>query len=267
MYPRMIQKIQGILCYLLIASCSVTSVQCSDDDSENPENTVPEEDDKSTNCRPAVLAGAGGLLYVTYNADSTVKLLTSPAYADVAEYKQEYLYTDGKRTRMNLYAGGKIIGYSLLTYTATKIIESAYEYMDDQVYQSRYYIHYREGDRIFATVDYTVDGRVRYDSVYFTYTNDNITRANGYGANDKILYYNIYEYDANINPYALLDIRDYQGLGFLPVSRSKNNITRIEYHYEEYSSTSHYNYTYDENGLPLTYTDEIQTLNFEYVCN
>jgi hypothetical protein len=252
------KSIRGILCHLLIAVQALTAVHCANDD-DNADTAAP-------SCLPTILAGAGGPLYITYNADSTVQQVTSPAYDDTPEYVQEYQYTNGKRTRANLYAGKKIIGYNVITYYPTRITEAVYEYMDDIEYKSRDFIHYVEGGHIIATADYDAQSNTRYDSIYFTYTNDNITRADGYGADDALLYYNVYQYDDKINPHALIDVSGYQGIGFLPISRSKNNITRIEYHYETYSSTTDYSYTYGADNLPLTFTTEGYSLDFEYAC-
>lgn len=218
-------------------------------------------------CWPTVLAGAEGLVYVMYHADHTVKQVTSPAYAGSPAYITEYLYTDGKRTRMNLYADGKIIGYSLFTHTATKTIEDAYEYTNDDAYKARTFIHYHERGRTIATADYfgNVDA-VRYDSVYYTYSNGNIIRVDGYDDKDEALYYTLYQYDDKPNPHARIDISGYLGLAFLPVSRSKNNITGSDQHYGEDHAAVSYSYTYDTNGLPLTFTNDVQTLNFEYSC-
>ncbi|MBT1686811.1 DUF5018 domain-containing protein [Dawidia soli] len=342
----MIKRIQGILCSVLIAAGTLTSVQCSDDDSSAEKNitaftfagldpavaaavnqadrtitaTVPAGTDVTAlvptitvpptatvtpapgaardftepvlytvtaqdgtrqtytvtvtiaaplpqDCWPTVLAGPEGLVYVTYNTDNTVKQVTSPAYGDSPEYTTEYLYTDGKRTRVNLYADRKMIGYNLITHTATKTTEEAYEYLNDDVYKARTFIHYHESGRTIATADYFGDvDAVRYDSVYYTYASGNIIRVDGYDDQDQALYYNRYQYDDKINPHARIDISGSLGTTFLPVSRSKNNIIGSDQHYGEDHARVLYSYTYDTNGLPLTFTDDIQTLNFDYTC-
>lgn len=254
------KRIRSIVCHLLIAVLVLTTVRCANDDDGSPDTPAPPK------CQPTVLAGPEGLLYITYNVDSTVKQVTSPAYTDAPKYVQEYLYTDGKRTRANLYADEKIIGYNVITYTATGIVESVYEYMDDVEYKSRDYIHYVKGGVIIATANYDAQSNTRYDSAYFTYTNDNITRTDSYGSDDELLYYNLYQYDTKINPHALIDVSGYQGVGFLPVSRSKNNIVQIEYHDATSSNTTAYRYTYDSHDLPLTFILDDYSLDFAYTC-
>jgi hypothetical protein len=255
------KSIRSILCHMLIAAWALTTFQCAnDDDGSSPDAPAP------LKCQPTVLAGPEGLLYISYNADSMVKQVTSPAYDNAPEYVQEYLYTDGNRTRANFYADGKIIGYHVIQYSASRITEAVYEYMDDVEYKSRDYIHYLKDGRIVATANYDTPSNTRYDSTYFTYTDGNITRADSYGNDRELLYYSLYQYDSKINPHALIDVSGYQGIGFLPVSRSKNNIIRIEYHYETDSNITEYSYTYNANDLPLTFTLDDYSLDFEYAC-
>lgn len=246
------------------------TVTAEDDSQQTYTVTVTVAPPPEQDCRPSELAGAGGLLYITYNTDGTVNTVTSPPTGGTPGFMLGYIYADGKRTRVNMYNDDvELIGYNTIEYPDPTItLEFVYEIDGEIERQPRYFIHFLEDDRIIATVDYINDGTEVYDSIRYTYTNDNITRVDGYGATtDEVQYYYTYTYDDKINPHALIDVSGYHGMGFLPISRSKNNIKSIEYHSDGSDYTSQYSYTYNGNNLPLTFTEDAQTLNFEYVCD
>ena len=170
--------------------------------------------------------------------------------------------------------GGATKTYDTFTYGSGTITESHFVKVAKHFEEDSRIIYYLNGTRIIGWADHNPYNELaRRDSVVFTYTDDNITRKDSYGSGENIENYFLYTYDDKINPFKLAGLNDEDDEYFKPLNISKNNITRMEFHFGEHYDYDEFVYTYDADGFPTTRVitwggtveDPAQTI--AYTCN
>lgn len=233
--------------------------------------TVAKGEDELT-CYPVNLPGGEALMTVSYNADNTVATVDYQANNEESDtdYLSEFAYTSGKLTRINNKRSNEIVSYTTFAYGTNTITESFYEDQDENgVFEKiNYYIYYLDGSRIKSWAMYENGSEAsRLDSVILTYTNDNVTRQDGYGSGKTLVRYSLYQYDNKSNPYSFVGLVGDDDHFFQPLSISKNNITHIESYENEETDEVTVTYTYFDNGFPETRTvDDGPIDSFSYAC-
>jgi hypothetical protein len=246
-----------ILHYVLLAAVTITGMQCSDDDDK------VESDDTEPTCYPTVIPVVEDVvLTVTYTADHKVATATSTEDGD--SFRSEYVYTDGKVSRINYFDGNEALNHVTFTYATDKITESYYS--GDEV--SNYYIYYLTDGRVTSWSYRTPNRETRLDSAAFIYTGDNVTRVNGFGSGDTQEWYHTFQFDDKINPLYQSGLNSEGGDdGYLldPIVLSKNNVTFWDSHSKGY--TESIQYTYNDISFPLTKkVNDEAAKTYEYNC-
>jgi hypothetical protein len=230
-------------CYILLATATVAFVRCNHDDDQS-QQAAP--------CLPTTLPGYTSTLTISYNADKKISTVNY-AEDDTPGYRSSYLYANGKITRINTMRGGATKAYDTFTYGSGTITESHFVKVAKHFEEDSRIIYYLNGTRIIGWADHNPYNELaRRDSVVFTYTDDNITRKDSYGSGENIENYFLYTYDDKINPFKLAGLNDEDDEYFKPLNISKNNITRMEFHFGEHYDYDEFVYTYDADGFPTT---------------
>lgn len=224
-------------------------------------------------CYPTALPSSDAIMFITYNTDhkvAGVSFREIGAESD-SDYRSEFEYTDGKISRVNYLYADVLENYVVFTYRTGKIVETYFGNSSGDFEAEHYYIYYLDGSRVTGWAYHSVrenPGETRLDSAVFTYTDDNVTRMDGYGAGDVLQWYHTFEYDDKLNPYKLTGLTGDDDEYFHPITLSKNNITReTRYQAPSDPQESTTTYTYDDNGFPLTRAvDGDPALTFEYEC-
>jgi hypothetical protein len=228
---------------MLLATATVAFVRCNHDDDQSQQTTP---------CLPTTLPGYTSTLTISYNADRKVSTVNYTE-DDTPGYQSSYLYANGKITRINTMQGGATKAYDTFTYGSGIITESHFVKVASHFEEASRIIYYLNGTRITGWADHNpYNGLARRDSVVFTYTGENITQKDSYGAGEHIENYFLYTYDDKTNPFTLAGLNDEDDEYFKPINISKNNITRMEFHFGEYNDYDKFDYTYDANGFPIT---------------
>jgi hypothetical protein len=228
---------------MLLATATVVCVRCNHDDDQS-QQTVP--------CLPTTLPGYTSTLTISYNADKKISTVNYTE-DDTPGYQSSYLYANGKITRINTMQGGTTKVYDTFTYGSGTITESHFIKVANHFEEDSRIIYYLNGTRITGWADHNpYNGLARRDSVVFTYTDNNITRKDSYGPGENIENYFLYTYDDKTNPFNLAGLNDEDDEYFKPINISKNNVTRMEFHFGEHNDYDKFDYTYDADGLPIT---------------
>lgn len=209
---------------------------------------------------------------ITYTADHRVATatFTEELEEEGDGFRAEYVYTDGKVSRINYFHGDEAVNYTTFTYGTSTITESYYaDENEDGVREiTNYYVYYLTDGRVTSWSYRTPNRKTRLDSAAFIYTGDNVTRTNGFGSSDTQEWYHTFEYDDKINPLYQSGLNSEGGDdGYLidPIALSKNNVTFWDSHSKNYTETI--NYTYNDKGLPLTkhIVGDVER-SYEYSC-
>ncbi|MBT1710344.1 hypothetical protein KK062_19005 [Fulvivirgaceae bacterium PWU5] len=230
-------------CYMLLATTAIASVRCSQDDDQGQQ---------TVSCLPTTLPGYTSTLTISYNADKKISTVNYTE-DDTPGYQSSYLYANGNITRINTMQGGATKAYETFTSGSGTITESHFAKVSNQFKEDSRITYYLNGTRITAWADHNpYNGLARRDSVVFTYTGENITRKDSYGSSENIENYFLYTYDDKTNPFKLAGLNDEDDEYFKPINISKNNVTRMEFHFGEHTDHDNFTYTYDSDGLPIT---------------
>jgi hypothetical protein len=234
----------------------VTYTVTAEDGSKQTYIVTVTVEEKELACWPTELPGVESMMSITYTPDHSVSIVSHQAYDEEGNtaYRSEFQYTDGKLSRVTNLHGEEITSYTTLTYGNNTITETYFTKEGENFPEYHHFIYYLNGTRIigWARHDPQYDG-ARTDSAVYTYTNDNITRMDGYGTGEEIKWHHEYKYDDKTNPFALAGLTGDDDEFFQPITLSKNNITSILYYYAgELTEEETYTFTYNDNGLPVT---------------
>lgn len=234
--------------------------------------TITVAEDDEVTCYPTVLPNDDLIMSITYNTDHQVaRVVYREVDEEDTDYHSEFEYTNGKRSRVNVISNDEVVAYTTFTYTAETIVESYFgSEREGELTLENFYIYHLTNGRVTSWAYYnTFDNEegTRLDSAAFTYTNDNVTRMDGYGSGEELQWHILFEYDDKTNVYALTGLNG-DGDGYLtdPLVLSKNNQTRAE-RLGSSQRVEEIAYTYNEQGLPLTQSvDGAMAQTFTYDC-
>jgi hypothetical protein len=249
-------------------STPVTYTVTAEDGSKQTYTVTVTVEEEEIVCYPTELPGPYTIkASITYNTDNTVATVIYTE-DEVETNRSEFEYTNGKHSRTDDYRNDVLYSYTTYTYGTNTITVTFYP-ADNDFEATYYYIYYLDGDRITGYGRHSMNnGGERTDSAVYTYTNDNLTQLDGYGAGEVVVWDYAFEYDDKPNPHALVGLTGYQYEYFGPLSLSKNNPTRFVFNDPDFENETQTNvYTYNDDGLPLTRShDGEPALSYTYDC-